>query len=78
MWASPLRRARQTAEVLGHQLDLGPARALDELREVNVGELDGRNDATAWAIYVEVLADWRHGNLLSVGVRMQRLQAILC
>lgn len=63
MWTSPLRRARQTAEILGQQLDLGLAGDLDELREVNVGELDGRNDATAWATYDEVLADWRHGNL---------------
>lgn len=63
MWASPLRRARQTAEVLGHQLGLGLVGILDELREVNVGELDGRNDASAWATYGEVLGDWRHGNL---------------
>jgi probable phosphoglycerate mutase len=62
MWASPLR-ARQTAEILGHQLDLRLAGDLEEVREVNVGELDGRNDATAWATYDEVLADWRHGNL---------------
>jgi len=63
MWASPLRRARQTAEILGHRLDLGLAGDLDELREMNVGQLDGRNDASAWAVYDEVLADWRHGNL---------------
>ena len=63
MWASPLRRARQTAEILGHELGLRLAGDLDELREVNVGELDGRNDADAWATYDEVLADWRHGNL---------------
>jgi broad specificity phosphatase PhoE len=63
MWTSPLRRARQTAEILGHQLDLGRAGDLDELREVDVGELDGRNDASAWATCGEVLADWRQGNL---------------
>lgn len=63
MWASPLRRTRQTAEILGHHLDLGLAGVLDELREVNVGELDGRNDAAAWVTYDEVLADWRHGNV---------------
>jgi probable phosphoglycerate mutase len=63
MWSSPLRRARQTAKILGHELDLRLAGDLDELREVNVGELDGRNDATSWATYDEVLADWRNGNL---------------
>lgn len=34
---------------------------LDELREVNVGDLDGRSDAQAWVIYDSVLTDWRHG-----------------
>jgi probable phosphoglycerate mutase len=63
LWASPLRRAMQTAEILAHELDLRLAGSLDELREVNVGELDGRNDATAWATYDQILADWRNGNL---------------
>jgi broad specificity phosphatase PhoE len=63
MWTSPLRRARQTAEILAHELDVRLAGELDELREVNVGELDGRNDASAWATYSEVLTNWRHGNL---------------
>lgn len=63
MWVSPLRRAVQTAEILGHELDLHISGELDELREINVGELDGRNDATAWSIYDDVLANWRQGNL---------------
>lgn len=63
MWTSPLRRAVQTAEILGRELDVPLAGELDELREVNVGELDGRNDPAGWAIYGDVLADWRRGNL---------------
>ena len=35
---------------------------LDDLREVNVGELDGRSDAQAWEIYTAVLAAWRAGD----------------
>ena len=35
---------------------------LDELREVNVGDLDGRSDARAWEIYAAVLAAWRAGD----------------
>ncbi len=63
IWTSPLRRARQTAEILGHALGLGLEGSLDELREIDVGELDGRHDASAWATYRDVLANWRRGNL---------------
>jgi len=59
---SPLRRARQTAGILGQRLGLPVAMELDDLREVNVGDLDGRNDARAWDIYARVLAAWRAGD----------------
>jgi broad specificity phosphatase PhoE len=59
---SPLRRARQTADIIGHQLGLPVAMVLDDLREVNVGVLDGRSDAEAWATYTEVLAAWQAGD----------------
>jgi broad specificity phosphatase PhoE len=59
---SPLRRARQTADIVGQRLGLPVAMELDDLREVNVGELDGRSDARAWEIYAAVLAAWRAGD----------------
>src|SRR5580658_9068441 len=59
---SPLRRARQTADIVGQRLGLPVAMELDDLREVNVGELDGRSDAEAWKIYAAVLAAWRAGD----------------
>ena len=59
---SPLRRARQTAEIVGRRLGLPVAMELDDLREVNVGELDGRSDARAWEIYAAVLEAWRAGD----------------
>jgi broad specificity phosphatase PhoE len=59
---SPLRRARQTAGILGQRLGLPVAMELDDLREVNVGNLDGRSDAEAWEIYARVLAEWRAGD----------------
>jgi broad specificity phosphatase PhoE len=59
---SPLRRARQTADIVGQRLGLPVAMELDDLREVNVGELDGRSDAQAWEIYAAVLAAWRAGD----------------
>ena len=62
---SPLRRARQTADIVGQRLGLPVAMELDDLREVNVGELDGRSDAQAWEIYAAVLAAWRAGDTVA-------------
>ena len=58
---SPLRRAGQTAAILAARLGLPPAAVLDDLRELNVGALDGRSDAEAWRTYRGVLAAWRSG-----------------
>lgn len=58
---SPLRRARQTADIVGARLGLPVAAELDELRELNVGTLDGRSDAQAWEAYAQVLAAWKAG-----------------
>lgn len=58
---SPLRRARQTAEVVSARLGLPVAAELDDLRELNVGTLDGCDDAQAWDTYTQVLAAWKAG-----------------
>jgi probable phosphoglycerate mutase len=60
---SPLRRARQTADIAGAGLGLPVAAELDSLRELNVGTLDGRSDAAAWDIYDQVLAAWKAGEV---------------
>jgi broad specificity phosphatase PhoE len=59
---SPLCRARQTAQIVGSQLGLPDAWELDDLRELNVGLLDGRSDTHAWHTYHQVLAAWRAGH----------------
>lgn len=59
---SPLRRARQTAQIIGSRLGLPIACELEDLRELDVGALDGRSDAAAWDIYAMVLAAWRQGD----------------
>lgn len=59
---SPLRRARQTAQIIASRLGLPTACELDDLRELNVGALDGRSDPAAWDTYAAVLAAWRRGN----------------
>jgi broad specificity phosphatase PhoE len=59
---SPLRRARQTAQIVGSVLGLPVALELDDLRELNVGALDGRSDPDAWHSYDQVLVAWRAGD----------------
>jgi broad specificity phosphatase PhoE len=60
---SPLRRARQTAQIVSARLRLPVAAELEDLREVNVGERDGRADDCAWRVYQATLAAWRSGQL---------------
>jgi broad specificity phosphatase PhoE len=60
VYVSPLRRAVQTAEIIVECAG-GAVTVVEELRELNVGELDGRRDAEAWAIHDRVLADWGAG-----------------
>jgi broad specificity phosphatase PhoE len=61
IYASPLRRATQTAEIIAERIG-GTVHIIEELREFNVGELDGRSDEQAWARYHQVLDDWRAGH----------------
>jgi broad specificity phosphatase PhoE len=60
VFTSPLRRARETARVVAERWALTPVE-VEEFRELDVGELDGRSDATAWQTYDGVLAAWRGG-----------------
>jgi len=58
VYTSPLRRARETTDIVAERLGLEPV-VIEEFRELDVGELDGRSDATAWQTYDGVLAAWR-------------------
>jgi broad specificity phosphatase PhoE len=60
VYASPLRRAVQTAEIIARACG-GAVVIVEELRELDVGDLDGRSDQHAWAIHDRVLADWQAG-----------------
>ena len=62
IYTSPLRRARQTAEKVAEATG-APLVEREELRELNVGELDGKGDAASWALHDEVVARWRVGDL---------------
>lgn len=61
--SSPLRRARQTAEIVRAYLPLARSMELEDLREVNVGSLDGRSDEASWSSYTLILDAWRRGHL---------------
>lgn len=60
VFTSPLRRARETAAVIGFVLGL-EVEELEELRELNVGDLEGRSDPDAWRIHDEIDAAWLSG-----------------
>lgn len=59
IFASPLQRAQQTADAVASRLG-GDVQTVEGLRELNVGELDGRSDPAAWQTYETVLNGWRN------------------
>ena len=58
---SPLRRASETADVLGEILGAGVERA-SALREADCGVAEGRSDETAWRAHDEIEARWTAGD----------------
>jgi len=63
LYASPMLRAVQTAEIFGAALGLA-YEIVEELREVNVGELEDRAPTReAWAIHTQIHHDWASGKL---------------
>jgi probable phosphoglycerate mutase len=60
---SPMRRARQTADRVAQELGISGVTELENLRELDVGSLDGRRDAAGWQLYQDVLAAWVRGDL---------------
>jgi broad specificity phosphatase PhoE len=61
VYSSPLHRALETASVVAGRLG-ATLITLEGLREVNVGDLDGRSDEEAWKIYRGVVEGWRRGD----------------
>jgi broad specificity phosphatase PhoE len=60
VYSSPLLRARQTAEIVADRLGTS-VEVVEGFREFDVGDLDGRTDAEAWATYDSVLWAWSSG-----------------
>lgn len=62
IYTSPLKRAQETAQVLGARLSLAN-HVVEAFREVNVGNLEGAPpDAESWALYDRVVKEWYSGN----------------
>jgi broad specificity phosphatase PhoE len=62
IYASPLKRARQTAEIIATRLCL-PATVMENFREVDVGELeDGPPSAEKWDFHNTLIAGWMNGH----------------
>ncbi len=64
IYASPLHRSLQTAQTLASKCHL-EVDLLPELREVNVGVLDGKSSKSKknWEIYERVLERWSVGDM---------------
>jgi broad specificity phosphatase PhoE len=64
LYASPLLRAQQTAEILARALGVTAATTA-ALCEYDCGIAEGRADAGAWALYNEAAEAWQRGDWTS-------------
>ncbi|MGN6758870.1 MAG: histidine phosphatase family protein [Thermomicrobiales bacterium] len=62
IYSSPLKRARETAAEIAAALDL-PITVLEELREINIGDLEGQSTDENWVLHDAIVADWERGNV---------------
>ncbi len=61
IYTSPLKRAAETASIIGDALSL-PVTTIEALREINVGELEDANDLSqAWDLHNDILQSWFDG-----------------
>jgi probable phosphoglycerate mutase len=61
IYASPVTRAAETAEIVGGFLSI-PVTTADALREYDCGVLEGRGDEEAWALHEQFIVDWLSGH----------------
>lgn len=61
IYSSPLKRARQTAEIIAVELKL-PVTVMESLREINVGDLESKPPtAENWSFFFRVVKSWFSG-----------------
>lgn len=61
IYSSPMKRTMQTAEIIAQRLSLPEIVALEELREINVGVLDGKRDEASWEAHDSIIKRWASG-----------------
>lgn len=65
IYSSPLKRAVETAEIIGRELGL-PVTVMEQFREVNVGRLEGQPPTREnWALHNRIVEDWYEGRYTS-------------
>ena len=57
MYASPVLRARETAEILSQSFHL-PYQVTEALREYHCGILEEKSDEESWRLHGEIAEDW--------------------
>ena len=57
MYVSPVKRARETADILSQALGL-PYQVTEALREYDCGVLEDRSDSEAWQQHTDIAEDW--------------------
>ena len=57
IYASPIRRAQQTAQIIAEERHL-PVHMSDALREFDCGIMEGRGDEEAWQAHQSVVQAW--------------------
>jgi broad specificity phosphatase PhoE len=61
IYSSPLKRAKQTAEIIGKRINL-PITVLENFREINVGDFDGLLAPENWDQYDKIIDEWDKGH----------------
>jgi broad specificity phosphatase PhoE len=63
VYSSPLKRARETAEIIASHLGL-PVVVMDNFREIDVGDMELRPPTLeAWAFHNRLIGDWFRGQV---------------
>jgi len=63
VYSSPLKRARETAEIIAHHLGL-PVVVVDNFREIDVGDMELQPPTMeAWALHNKIIENWFRGEV---------------
>ncbi len=60
IYASPLKRARETAGIISEKLRL-PVTIMENFREMNIGDLDGKKGEDLWLFHNQIVRRWLSG-----------------